>query len=205
MEERRLNERESLELIARMMQNTKQNLEVGEGNRLIVWGVAVLIADIVVLALLYFTQSPMSHWAWMLVPIIGCLWTRLASTSRPRVITKIDKMVAKFFGYITCITVLLPIVFVALCLLTEVELIVPKGRLMAIIPFLEMLIVSLGLTATGVIIDFKPLRIGGLVGVVLSLSLLCNIQYVHTFMFGVWAIVSMIIPGIKLNQYIKHV
>ncbi|MFI3263606.1 MAG: hypothetical protein R3Y26_11995 [Rikenellaceae bacterium] len=34
MEERRLNEKESLELITRMMQNTKMNLEIGSGNSL---------------------------------------------------------------------------------------------------------------------------------------------------------------------------
>ena len=38
MEERKLNEKESLELIAQMIQNSKKNLQVGRGNQFILWG-----------------------------------------------------------------------------------------------------------------------------------------------------------------------
>ena len=45
MEEKKLNERESLELITRMIQETKNKLEVGDGNVLLIWGyVSVLTA-----------------------------------------------------------------------------------------------------------------------------------------------------------------
>ena len=38
MEEKTLNERESLEIITRMIQETKNKLEVGDGNILLIWG-----------------------------------------------------------------------------------------------------------------------------------------------------------------------
>ena len=40
MEERKLNEKESLELIAQMIQNSKKNLQVGRGNQFILLGMA---------------------------------------------------------------------------------------------------------------------------------------------------------------------
>ncbi len=166
-------------------------------------GVSTLIASIIVFILLYFTESPMSFWAWMTVPVIGTIWTKLASSSRAKVTTKIDKMVSNLFRSILYICVLLPIAFIALVNQAGQDLIISGYNLMSLIPFAEVLVVSIGLIANAIIIDFKPLRIGGLVGAALSLAMLCNSLYIHTFIFGIWAIVSMIIPGIKLNYYIK--
>ena len=44
MEERKLNEKESLELITRMIRNTKHNLEIGDGNIFLFWGYLTVTA-----------------------------------------------------------------------------------------------------------------------------------------------------------------
>ncbi|MFR9504083.1 MAG: hypothetical protein SNH73_06515 [Rikenellaceae bacterium] len=204
MEDRKLNEKESLELITRMMQNTKMNLEVGSGNGLIIWGVSILMTNIIVFLLLYFTQSPMSYWAWMTLPIIGMVWTKIAEDGRPKVTTKVDKMVTSLSNIILVMTVMLPFAFWILA--TQMEqsiLLLPGYKLMSLIPFAEMLIVSIGLIANAIIIDFKPLKIGGAVGAMLSLLLLCATTSTQAYIFCTWAIASMVIPGIKLNSYIK--
>lgn len=41
MEDKKLNEKESLELIAQMIQNTRRNLDEGSGNMFLVWGSSV--------------------------------------------------------------------------------------------------------------------------------------------------------------------
>ena len=38
MEDKKLNEKESLELITQMIQNTRRNLDTGSGNMFLVWG-----------------------------------------------------------------------------------------------------------------------------------------------------------------------
>lgn len=38
MEEKKLSERESLELISQMIHSTRKNLEVGSGNQFLYWG-----------------------------------------------------------------------------------------------------------------------------------------------------------------------
>ena len=44
MKDKELNEKESLELIARMIRNTRRNLDTGSGNSFLVWGyVGVLV------------------------------------------------------------------------------------------------------------------------------------------------------------------
>ncbi len=203
MKERQLNERESLELITRMMQNTKMNLEAGSGNVYIILGISTLLATLIVGTLLYITQSPISFCAWLLIPIISLTWIKIASNKRARISTKIDKMVNKLWINISFITLLLPLAFFNAILLPEEYFIIPGNKLMTILPFAEILLVSIGLIANAIIIDFKPLKIGGFVGAVLSLLLLFDSPYIHTYIFGLWAIVAMIIPGIKLNHYIK--
>lgn len=39
MEDKKLNEKESLELISCMIQNTRRKLELGDGNSMLLWGV----------------------------------------------------------------------------------------------------------------------------------------------------------------------
>ncbi len=38
MEDRKLNEKESLELITQMIRNTRRNLDAGSGNMFLLWG-----------------------------------------------------------------------------------------------------------------------------------------------------------------------
>lgn len=52
MEERLLNEKESLELITQMINSSKKNMEIGQGNYLLVWGYFTTALSII----LYYTD-----------------------------------------------------------------------------------------------------------------------------------------------------
>ena len=71
MEEKTLNEKESLEIITRMIQETKNKLEVGDGNMLLLWGYVSVCTAILVYALLLWVQTPQVNWLWFLIPLIG--------------------------------------------------------------------------------------------------------------------------------------
>lgn len=71
MEEKTLNERESLEIITRMIQETKNKLEVGDGNILLIWGYVSVCTAILVYGLLLWVQTPQVNWLWFLIPLIG--------------------------------------------------------------------------------------------------------------------------------------
>ena len=67
MEEKKLNERESLELITRMIQETKNKLEVGDGNVLLIWGyVSVLTAILVYVMAIILDGNPWVNWRFPL-------------------------------------------------------------------------------------------------------------------------------------------
>ena len=66
MEERKLNEKESLELIAQMIQNTRRNLDAGSGNMFLLWGYLGVVVTLLVLAAVYFTKSPAALWLFFM-------------------------------------------------------------------------------------------------------------------------------------------
>lgn len=48
MEDRKLNEKESLELITQMIRNTRWNLDAGSGNMFLLWGYVCVLLTLVV-------------------------------------------------------------------------------------------------------------------------------------------------------------
>ncbi len=61
MEEQKMNEKESLELIAQMIRVTKQSIGRGSRNKFLMYGYTSAILSIVIYALVYFTGN--SAWS----------------------------------------------------------------------------------------------------------------------------------------------
>ena len=96
MEERKLDARESMELISRMIQNTRNRLENHAGRPFLVWGYTT-----VGIALLNYWFNiagchPAWCFTWFLIPIIGCLLMQLIPDKKPtEPRTEIDRIVGK--------------------------------------------------------------------------------------------------------------
>mgnify|MGYP006896700752 CR=1 FL=1 len=62
MEDRKITEQESFELISQMIQNTRRNLDAGSGNIFLLWGYIGTIATLVVYGLsLIHISEPTRH------------------------------------------------------------------------------------------------------------------------------------------------
>lgn len=70
MEERKLTEKESLEVITSMIARTKQRY-LGGGNILLMWGYLVAIVTLAVWLTLVFTHNEVWNWLWFAIPLIG--------------------------------------------------------------------------------------------------------------------------------------
>ncbi len=200
MEERKINEVESLELITRMIQNTQQNLDRSNGNAFIASGIATLLAAIFVGAMLTLTGNPDYHFGWFLIPILIQIWMR-ATKKREIVTTHIDKMLSALWGVIGIFCAAVPIITTAILLTPSAidSLFLQDGRIFLLIPFVEILMVSIGIAVSGVIIDFKALKVAGMLGTVISFFTLIATPMAIVYTFAIWAVACLIIPGIKLN------
>ena len=55
MEEKKLSEQESLELISQMIRSTRKNMEVGSGNQFLYWGYFTAALSVLLFLLVYYT------------------------------------------------------------------------------------------------------------------------------------------------------
>lgn len=185
MEERKLSEKESLELITQMIQSTKRSVEKGSGSYFLIFGYLSTAVAILIYTVWKQTGNPQIFWAWWLIPLIGYSIMFFKKRNTPkRVITAIDSIIWKIWlvsGICCCIS---PIVsmFVRMPIL-----------------FLEAFIVSSTTTMLGLIIKSKMLTIFGFISIALSYALLFIPNDMHIPAFAAMFVVLMIIPGHLLN------
>ncbi len=202
--EKKFSEKESLELITQMINNTKRNLNHGDGNPLIIWGISTIIASVAVWAAFELSGNYWSMWLWFLIPVIGIIWSRLAMGVKEKgVKTQIDKTIRGISSIIGIACGAVPLVITFLVEVHGDQIPMENPRVLyMVIPFVEILLVSIQMTAMGVITEFKPLKIGGLCGVAISFCTFVAFPFLIQI-FMVWALVAMVIPGIKLNLHVK--
>lgn len=97
MNDRVLNEKESLELIAQMIQNTKSRMTRNSGAPFLIWGYTTIIVSLLVWFLLKETGNYHWQWLWFLLPAISLPSTLWIEHKQPKMIkTYIDRIV----GYV---------------------------------------------------------------------------------------------------------
>lgn len=109
MEERLLNEKESLELITQMINSSKKNMEIGQGNYLLVWGYFTTALSIILFTLIALTHNMIWSWGWMLMFVMWPVMSYRQRQQPPRVITYTDKVIMQVWqvmGWMFVITFL---------------------------------------------------------------------------------------------------
>lgn len=192
MEEKKLNEKESLELITRMIQNTRRNLDTGSGNLFLVWGYVGALLTLVVLAGVYFTKNPGWMWGFWGIPVIGYLLTYLLMRKRQKAAKSyIDKVLMQVWMILGLVCMM--IVLMA----TNTE------RFEVILP-LSAVVMSLGSIITGCIIRYTMFLVFPVLGLVWGMKSLFDAltqgtSYVSLLWFVAIVVFAMIIPGHILN------
>ena len=87
MEEQKMNEKESLELIAQMIRVTKQSIGSGSGNKFLMYGYTAAILSIVIYALVYFTGNSAWSAGWFLMFLPFLVSSVREKRNRPKVVT----------------------------------------------------------------------------------------------------------------------
>lgn len=192
LQDKPLNEKESMELITRMIQNTQHRLERGAGIPMLIWGYATVFTTILVWATKTYLGNYRFGYLWYLIPIVG-ISGMLLRKKRPKAVrTYIDKVVTYIWivlggtGFLLSVTSFwsfmwtLPILFIII------------------------IIMGMGSTLTGLVIESKPSVIGGIIGMLLSvIQVLVQSYDVVMFSFALAFVVMYIIPGHILNYRAK--
>lgn len=188
MEDRQLNPAESIALIGRMIENTRNRLTRNAGQPFLAWGYATIATTLLVWATVVGSGNPQWNMLWIALPLLGWLLTRLLRGRQPSdgVRTFIDRVLNNVW-----LVVGLTAWFVSmLTLFTPLRL--P-------ILFLILVMMGMGTVLTGLVIRFTPAVVGGTAAILLApVSIVVGNSWAPAvFMAGF--LVMMVIPGHILN------
>lgn len=212
MEENKMTERESVELIASMIASTKRNLMRGEGNLLLFWGYFCLIFMILenVCSTLYLIRHNFAmNWnfvmfsrnIWWAIPLVGIPYTlmvRRRRAAKRMVMTYTDKISNALWNYVLWLAVA-TIVVGALFFISGMGV----WNVMLLFSFF---VIGMAISFQGIIINEKPMIFGGGFSVICGGFVILGLMTGnHSFtlyakqLFFLSFIVMMIIPGHILN------
>ena len=185
MEDCKLNSQESIELIARMLRNTQDNLQKNAGIQSLSGGYTTLAVSLSVYFSLRATHDLHCHLLWLAIPVVGLLLELFTRRwwAAPEVRTFLDR--------------------------TTTSLWFPLGVALLLFPYLGqgvdamslvLLLVSLGMAQTGFIARYTLFTVIGLLGLAVSLGMtyIGGEEKILIFAAGIAAV--LIVPGHILNH-----
>lgn len=193
MEEKKLDAAESLALIGRMIENTRNQLERNAGRPFLVWGYTTFVLTIVIWSLVSIFQDGRWNILWILLPVAGggLMYFTRPKTDEGKVYTFVDRVIGQVWlvfglsgGFVSTLTVF--------------------SSIRIPIFFTILLLMGLGTLLTGMIIRFRPVIVGGAIGVVLAPITLLVPQNWIAGLFAAGFVAMMIIPGHILNYKSNH-
>ena len=205
MEDKKLTEKESLEVITSMIARTKVRY-LGSGNILLMWGYLAVFTSILVWILLAATQQNVWNWLWFAIPVIGMPLTSIMARREKRTdgaVTYSDKITSHLWSIFGVSEIVLTFICLGFSLIGGIKCwtAMPVYTFIAA-PFAEI--------AQGLIVKEKSLTWGGIVGLAIGMVLVCCVTGKIPFLanwfmplFILFWVVMMIVPGHILNHKAK--
>ena len=204
MEEKKLNEQESLELITQMINQTKKETAVGSGDTYLVWGYLCTFISLAVFALAFISKDGRWGWLYIAIPLVGFILSGIVASfiskkyKGPK--TYQAQSISSIWGCLAAVFA----VYMIICFAFWNQPDCWKGMFL-----LGLLLPGLGSACTGVILKEKVITVCGALGASLGLLFLpqlCtggNIPMTWTILMAIAMIVSLVVPGHILNYKAK--
>lgn len=200
MEEKDINEKESLELISQMIQSTKEYIEVGNGNQFLYWGYFTAALAVVVDVVYKFTGWGYSGCLWMLMFVFWIFMAIINKRKHHTVKTYINKVVNHVWYVIGLMFI------VTFAVIFTLALVYNNYKSLDLMMPLSAIYVGIGVSITGIIVQNKWVANLPFFGIGIGLYILTVIYldipstFSWNLLFGLSFIVMMAIPGHILNK-----
>lgn len=199
MEEKKLTERESLELISQMIRSTRENMEVGSGNQFLAWGYFSVLLSVVLFVLVSATGNGIWACGWFAMFAFWGVLKWMQRGRKPSLLTYTDRVVIQVWEVIGALFVLTVLVMVALVFVYG------RGDFSLMLP-LALLYCGIGTSITGIVIREKWAAYSPLVAFVFAIYMLASYaigeaHVLHWYLyFGLSFVFMMIVPGHIINR-----
>ncbi len=202
MEERKLTEKESLEVITSMIARTRQRY-IGSGNILLMWGYLVTAVSIAVWAMLVATRHNAWNWLWFAIPVIGFPATVAMARKQQReygAVTYSDRITSRLWTIFGISEIALSLICLGISWIGRIDC------------WTAMLVYSLiaapaAEIAQGLIVKENSLTAGGIFGLMVGMVTICcvaggiplNANWFMPLFIAAW-VAMMIVPGHIINR-----
>ena len=202
MEERKLTEKESIEVITSMIARTRQRY-VGDGHIMLMWGYLVAVVSILVWVMLVETRQNSWNYLWFAIPVIGGIATPIMARKQQRY-----SGVKTFYDTVTSHlwTIAGLSEFAAIIVCIAIQYITGAHCWTAMLAY-SLIAMPVAEIAQGLFIKEKSLTVGGIIGLAIGIITICCIAggiplganwYMPLFIIAF--IAMMIVPGHILNH-----
>lgn len=203
MEDKKISEQESLELISQMIHQTQQKIAVGAGMPFIAWGVIMIVVATIIGFGILFTENGMWMWGYFAIPVLGFAYNyvnkrRAAKTEKPQMKTYIEENLQHVWECISFILLVYPII--VLVLRTNE----PKAWIGMY--FLGVFMPTFGSYITSLMLKIHHFRFYTNLSLGMSLLLLADLfinnvmTNKYNFLFAFITFFSLVVPGIIINK-----
>lgn len=201
MEDRKITEQESLEIITSMIARTQRRY-LGNGNILLMWGYLIVAVSILIWALLSATRNPAWNWLWFAIPVIGYPATALMSRKKrieAGALTYSDTITSRLWAIFGLTVIVLSLICLGFALIGE------RPCWIALLIY-TLIAAPFAQIAQGLVVREKSLTIGGIIGLLIGMIAGCcaaagplSASWFMPMFITAW-IATMIVPGHILNH-----
>ena len=192
MEANSMTPEKSLQIISEAIAKSRRDFEKNAGTPLVTWGCIVLIFSILIWSILKHSNNAIWNLLWFGIPIVGWPLTLVLSKGKQRETN--TTFISKTLGQIWVAYGIF-----ATVLSTTFTFIDPS-----FIGFMTAVLLGFAATMTGIILKNSYITAGGLVtGIGCTIALFFIKSVDATLLFGVAAILNLIIPGYMMNKKAK--
>lgn len=205
MEERKLTEKESLEIITSMIERTRERY-IGDGRIMLMWGYLTVVITAIIWTLIGVTHNPVWNWLWFLLWIIGGTLTPIMDKKMQQekgFKNYSDTVTSRIWSTVGFSAIVATAICLAFLLVGGIDAWSMMFAIaLVIVPFAEI--------ASGIVVKEKSLIIGGAIGLSAGLFTMACIAG-HVALYASWFmplfilvwVVMMIIPGHIINYKAK--
>lgn len=200
MEEKKISEQESINIIMEMISRTKERY-IGDGNIMLMWGWLTITVTGSVWLLMTLTHNLAWNWLWFLIPAVGGIATPIMA-KKLKAMRGVQTYSDKITSQIWTIVGILAIIVMAICFGFNLAGI----NIWTVMFIYALIIVPFGEITQGIIVKENSLVIGGIIGMTIGLFTACClignvILYAYWFLplFMLAFICMMLIPGYVIN------
>ena len=208
MEDKKLTEKESLELITSMIQRTRERY-VGDGDILLMWGYLTVAVTALVWILLATTGNPIYNLCWFLIPLVGYIVKSLMvknQQAKSGVKSYSDRIVTQIWTVVGVSSLVAMLCCIGFILFAHAPAAIWKSMFI-----FALIMVPMAEVANGIVVKEKSLVVGGALGLCVGIFTMCCIAGGIAFdanwylpMFIIAFICMMIIPGHIINHKAKQ-